>query len=77
MDGVLETWLMTFGLILARVSSFIATIPYLGGRFVPRTVKAGATLALTCFWFSESRATSIDVGRGWISSGSGRAITGI
>ncbi len=61
MDGVLETWLMTFGLILARVSSFIATIPYLGGRFVPRTVKAGAALALTCFWFSESRATSIQV----------------
>jgi flagellar biosynthetic protein FliR len=61
MDGVLATWLMTFGLILARVSSFIATIPYLGGRNVPRTIKAGASLALTCFWFAQSGATSIQV----------------
>ena len=45
---------MTFGLILARVSAFIATIPYLGGRFVPHLVKSGTALALTCFWFSES-----------------------
>ncbi len=52
---------MTFGLILARVSSFIATIPYLGGRFVPKTIKAGTALALTCFWFSESRALSTQV----------------
>lgn len=61
MDGMLTTWLMTFGLILARVSSFIATIPYLGGPYVPNTIKAGAALALTCFWFSESGATSIRV----------------
>jgi flagellar biosynthetic protein FliR len=61
MDGLLETWLMTFGLILARVSAFIATIPYLGGRFVPRMVKAGTALALSCFWFTQSGATSIEV----------------
>ena len=61
MDGLLETWVMTFGLILARVSAFVATIPYLGGRFVPRTVKAGTALALTCFWFGESQATSANV----------------
>lgn len=61
MDGVLTTWLMTFGLILARVSSFIATIPYLGGRYVPNMIKAGTALALTCFWFTESGATSIQV----------------
>jgi flagellar biosynthetic protein FliR len=61
MDGLLETWVMTFGLILARVSAFVATIPYLGGRFVPRTVKAGTALALTCFWFCESGATSLNV----------------
>ena len=58
---MLTTWLMTFGLILARVSSFIATIPYLGGQYVPNTIKAGTALALTCFWFSESGATSIGI----------------
>jgi flagellar biosynthetic protein FliR len=61
MDGLLETWVMTFGLILARVTAFVATIPYLGGRFVPRLVKAGTALALTCFWFVESGATSLKV----------------
>jgi flagellar biosynthetic protein FliR len=61
MDGLLETWVMTFGLILTRVSAFIATIPYLGGRFVPRLVKAGTALALACFWFSESGAMSLQV----------------
>jgi flagellar biosynthetic protein FliR len=61
MDGLLETWVMTFGLILARVSAFVATIPYLGGRFVPRLVKAGTALALTCFWFTESGVTSLNV----------------
>jgi flagellar biosynthetic protein FliR len=59
MDALLETWLMTFGLILARVSAFVITIPYLGGRFVPALVKSGMTLALTCFWFTESDATSL------------------
>lgn len=54
MDVILETWVMTFGLILARVSAFVATIPYLGGRFVPRLVKAGAALALALFWFAEA-----------------------
>jgi flagellar biosynthetic protein FliR len=61
MDGLLETWVLTFGLILARVSAFVATIPYLGGRFVPKLVKAGTTLALTCFWFAESGAMSTRV----------------
>lgn len=58
MDGLLETWLMAFGLVLARVSAFIATIPYLGGRYVPRFVKAGAALTLSCFWFLEAGAAS-------------------
>lgn len=61
MDALLQTWVMTFGLILARVSAFVATIPYLGGRFVPRVVKAGTALALTCFWFCESGAMSLKV----------------
>lgn len=58
MNGILAIWMMTFGLILARVSAFIATIPYLGGSNVPRTIKAGAALALTCFWFAESGVTT-------------------
>lgn len=61
MDGLLETWLMAFGLVLARVSAFMATIPYLGGRFVPGMAKAGVALALTCFWFIESDTLSVDV----------------
>ena len=58
MDALLETWLMTFGLILSRVSAFIATVPYLGGRFVPRLVKSGTALALTCFWFVEAQTST-------------------
>lgn len=58
MNNILTIWLMSFGLVLARVSSFIATIPYLGGQNVPRLIKAGTALALTCFWFAESSATS-------------------
>lgn len=61
MNDILTIWMMTFGLILARVSSFIATIPYLGGRNVPHTIKSGAALALTCFWFTESGAMSVRV----------------
>lgn len=61
MDGLLVTWLLTFGLILARVSSFIATIPYLGGQNVPRMIKAGAALALTCFWFTQSGAVTVRI----------------
>lgn len=61
MDALLETWVMTFGLILARVSAFVATTPYFGGAFVPRTVKAGTALALTCFWFAESGAATMKV----------------
>lgn len=61
MDPILTIWVMTFGLVLARVSSFIATIPYLGGKYVPNLIKAGTALALTCFWFTESGATSVRV----------------
>jgi flagellar biosynthetic protein FliR len=52
---------MTFGLILTRVSAFVATIPYMGGRFVPGLVKAGTALALACFWFADSGATSLQI----------------
>ncbi len=61
MNDLVTIWLMTFGLVLARVTSFIATIPYLGGKNVPRMIKAGTGLALTCFWFAESGATSARV----------------
>lgn len=63
MAGMLTIWMMTFGLILARASSFVAAIPYLGGNNVPRTIKAGVALALTCFWFAESGVTTIHVVR--------------
>lgn len=58
MDALLETWFVTFALILVRVSAFVATIPYLGGRFVPRLVKVGLALALSGFWFISAGASA-------------------
>lgn len=37
-------------LVLARVAAFVAMLPLLGGTSLPRTVKAGLTLALTALW---------------------------
>lgn len=59
MDALLQTWLMTFVLILARVSAFVITVPFFGGKHIPGLIKAGMGLALTCFWFSQSQTTSL------------------
>jgi flagellar biosynthetic protein FliR len=40
-----------FSLYLTRVGAFVAVMPQWGGVAVPKLVKIGLTLALTCFWF--------------------------
>jgi flagellar biosynthetic protein FliR len=51
---VIGIWAVSFSLILARVATFVGILPLLGGRNVPRTVKAGLALALTVMWFDFS-----------------------
>lgn len=47
----METWCLAFVLILARTATFIAMLPLLGGRQLPRTVKIGLSVALSTMWF--------------------------
>jgi flagellar biosynthetic protein FliR len=42
---------LCFALVLARVGAFVGVLPLLGGGAVPRLVKVGLTVALTCSWF--------------------------
>lgn len=56
MHAVMETWFVTLALILARVAAFVAMIPYLGGRSVPKLIKTSLALALASFWFWEGGA---------------------
>lgn len=51
-DGIpIDAWILSFALMLARVGTFIATLPLTGGRNLPRTVKVGLAAALTLMWF--------------------------
>jgi flagellar biosynthetic protein FliR len=50
---VIEVLVVSFSLILARVATFVALLPVLGGNNVPRLVKAGFALALTVLWFGS------------------------
>ena len=43
--------LITFVLILARVTAFVGFFPLFSQRQVPRLVKTGLALSLTLFWF--------------------------
>jgi flagellar biosynthetic protein FliR len=47
---MIEAWIVSFSLILARTGTFVAALPYLGGNAVPRTVKVGLVVALSFFW---------------------------
>jgi flagellar biosynthesis protein FliR len=49
----MEAWAVSFSLILARVSAFVATQPLFGGRQVPRLIKVGFACALATFWLGE------------------------
>lgn len=48
---MIELWVVAFALILARVGTFLAVLPLLGGQNVPRMVKLGLAVALSCQWF--------------------------
>ena len=43
---MIEAWIIYGGLSLARVASFVATLPLFGGHRLPRFVKVGIALAL-------------------------------
>ncbi len=51
---MIETLALSFTLVLARVSTFLAVLPFLGATGVPRTVRAGLALALTVFWLAAT-----------------------
>ena len=51
MDNSLEVWILSFTLVVARTGTFMAMLPLLGGRFVPRFIKAVLSLMLAFFWF--------------------------
>lgn len=51
---MIEAAVTYFALIFARVSLFVAVLPFAGGRNVPRLVKAGLAVALTAMWFGSA-----------------------
>ncbi|HZU37830.1 MAG TPA: flagellar biosynthetic protein FliR [Gemmataceae bacterium] len=66
---MIEAAVLAFSLILARVGTFVATLPLFGGSDVPRVVKIGLTFGLSCLWFG-SGLPSLDglvasAGVGW------------
>lgn len=48
---MIETVVLSFALILARVSAFVAVLPLLGSTATPRTVKVGLSMALAVLYF--------------------------
>ena len=67
-----ETAVIGFGLILARTGTFVGTMPLLGGRSVPRTVKVGLALALAAMWFDSGKSRVVegallDSATGWVA----------
>jgi flagellar biosynthetic protein FliR len=57
---VIEWWIVSFSLILARVGTFVAALPFLGGRLVPRSIKVGLTVSLSSMWFFSHGYASIN-----------------
>jgi len=48
---MIELWVVSFSLILARAGTFVAIVPVLGGANVPKMVKIGLAFALATLWF--------------------------
>ena len=48
--------IVNFALTLTRCASFVAFSPHFGDREIPRLVKLGLAVALTCFWFDPLRS---------------------
>ena len=61
---IFEQQILTFVLILSRVTSFVTFLPLFARRQLPLTVKTGLAMALTIFWFGalpEDQYVSQDV----------------
>jgi flagellar biosynthetic protein FliR len=50
----MATLALYFGLVLARVATFVTVFPLLGGPNLPALVKAGLALALTMVWMQPA-----------------------
>jgi flagellar biosynthetic protein FliR len=48
---VIESWVVSFSLIVARVGTFVAILPLFGSRQAPGLVKVGLALGLASLWF--------------------------
>jgi flagellar biosynthetic protein FliR len=67
---VIETAVLSFGLVLVRVATFIVVLPVFSGRNLPNTVKIGLAVALAAFWWScgvPSEFMGALTGSGWAS----------
>ncbi len=72
MEAWVETWVIAFSLVMARITAFVAAMPYFGGQAVPRSIKAGLVLALSIFWFftiAPGLAHPIAASTGWFGFG--------
>jgi flagellar biosynthesis protein FliR len=49
---VIQTWIVAYTLILARVGTLVATFPLFGGQYVPKFVKVGFSVSLAALWFT-------------------------
>ncbi len=49
---MIQTWVVAYSLILARVGTLVATFPLFGGQYVPKFVKVGLSVALAVLWFT-------------------------
>jgi flagellar biosynthesis protein FliR len=63
----MEALVTAFALTLARVATFMHVLPMLGGNYVPRTVKIGASFALAVFFFDlEAMPLHDSAPLGWL-----------
>jgi flagellar biosynthetic protein FliR len=49
---VIETGVLFFALVLARVGTFVGLMPLFSGRGTPRIVRVGLAMSLAVFWLS-------------------------
>lgn len=68
---MMATAVLSFGLILVRVATFVAVLPIFSGRNLPITVKVGLSVVLSAFWWScgaPSDYIAPILGTGWAGS---------
>lgn len=64
---MIDEFVGSFVLILARVGTFVTVVPVLGGSSMPRTVRVGMSLALSVLFLGDGNV---------ISAGDGQMLTG-